>query len=257
MSEVARQFRPETELARSVDAFWFHKSAAPERRGKPTIVYPDGCIDLIFSARRKDGDLIDARLFVAGASVTAYPVTIAEGESFVGVRFRPGMSRMFVDADPVALLGRDVRASEVDPAFAMLETQLADTATPEESLAVLRRAAVASARARTAWIAPARAQTAIALLGTLHADLRVEAVANAVGASIRSVRRDVIAWTGLSPRRLSRIFRFQAALAMVQSRPHASLTTIAYEAGYADHPHMTREFRTLAGMTPSALQAGV
>lgn len=255
MSDAVRQFRPVSELEHSVDAFWFHAGTAQDRRGDPVTVYPDGCIDLIFRARRRAGSVEHGRLFVAGASETPYSVAIGDGESFVGVRFRPGMSRIFVDADPSALLGRNVSAVDIDPVFVSLKARLAEAVTPAESLGVLGRAIAAAARANPERDAPARTRKAIALLRTLDSSVRVEAVAGAVGTSVRSLRRDLIDWTGLSPKLLSRIFRFQAALAMVRARPGESLTTIAHEAGYADHPHMTREFQALAGAKPSALQS--
>lgn len=182
---------------------------------------------------------------------------IREGESFVGVRFRPGMSRVVVDGDAVALLGRDVRAADIDPAFELLESRLAEAATMRERLIVLQRAVAASARTRLAHAAPDRMRMAIELLGTTDASLRIAAVADSIGASERSLRREVFEWTGLSPRRLARILRFQTALTMVRVRTDRSLTAIAHEAGYADHPHMTREFKALSGVTPSTLRLPV
>lgn len=256
MSGEARQFRPETELRRTVDAFWFHATDVAERtRTAPTIVYPDGCIDLIFRARRVGGAVAEARLFVAGASETAYPVTLRSGESFVGVRFRPGMSRVFIDADPADLLGRDISAAVLEPRFASLESRLAEAASPGAALSILRQVVAQSAENGAARTAPSRALSAIALLGVLDAEVSVAGVARSVGASVRSLRRDVVDWTGLSPAKLSRIFRLQAALAMIRASPGRSLTTIAFEAGYADHPHMTREFRALASVLPSTVQA--
>ncbi|MBV9076616.1 MAG: helix-turn-helix domain-containing protein, partial [Methylobacteriaceae bacterium] len=53
------------------------------------------------------------------------------------------------------------------------------------------------------------------------------------------------------PARLSRIFLLQGALALMAAVPGRSLTSVAAEAGYADHPHMAREFRDLADLSPS------
>jgi AraC-like DNA-binding protein len=54
---------------------------------------------------------------------------------------------------------------------------------------------------------------------------------------------------GVLPKRYARIVRFDRALAML-SRPGASLSRVALEAGYYDQPHMNAEFRQLAGLTP-------
>jgi AraC-like DNA-binding protein len=39
----------------------------------------------------------------------------------------------------------------------------------------------------------------------------------------------------------------------IEGSCHA-ISRIAYEAGYADHPHLCREFRTAAGMSPTAFR---
>ena len=59
---------------------------------------------------------------------------------------------------------------------------------------------------------------------------------------------------GLTPKRLARIHRFGRALGLLADagRP---LARIAVDSGYCDQPHMTAEFRELAGLTPGALRA--
>ena len=79
------------------------------------------------------------------------------------------------------------------------------------------------------------------------------AVARAVGVTTRTLHREMLAWTGLPPKLLARIFRLQAALGRLRRHRHdGPLAILAAEAGYADQAHMAREFRDLAGAPPSA-----
>lgn len=55
---------------------------------------------------------------------------------------------------------------------------------------------------------------------------------------------------GLSPKQFLRTIRFRSLLKAMQQQPHATLTQLAYDAGYYDQPHFNREFRMLAGITP-------
>ena len=57
-------------------------------------------------------------------------------------------------------------------------------------------------------------------------------------------RRDV----GLGPKAVARILRFEHAHRLV--RGGRALADVAYECGYADQPHLNRDFRALAGATP-------
>jgi AraC-like DNA-binding protein len=78
--------------------------------------------------------------------------------------------------------------------------------------------------------------------------LPVAALAAEVGWSRRHLaarwRRDV----GLTPKAVGRILRFERALRLL--RDGRELAEVAYDCGYADQPHLNREFRTLAGSTP-------
>jgi AraC-like DNA-binding protein len=62
---------------------------------------------------------------------------------------------------------------------------------------------------------------------------------------------------GLSPKVAARVMRFEAAGECLRSgqRPHSrrpALADIAARCGYADQAHLTREFRSLSGLTPTA-----
>jgi AraC-like DNA-binding protein len=80
---------------------------------------------------------------------------------------------------------------------------------------------------------------------------RVAAVADDVGTSERHLRRLLLAHTGLDPRMVQRVARFQRFLRLAgRGSPLAGL---AADAGYADQAHLSREVRALSGLTPSAL----
>lgn len=61
---------------------------------------------------------------------------------------------------------------------------------------------------------------------------------------------------GLGPKAVARIARFGQAYSLVQSGD-GDLADIAVECGYADQAHLGREFRTLSGKTPTAVQSGI
>ena len=60
--------------------------------------------------------------------------------------------------------------------------------------------------------------------------------------------------TGLSPKMLARMVRFNRALELSR-RGNDSWAGIAADCGYADQAHLAREFRDFAGTTPSTLSA--
>lgn len=64
-------------------------------------------------------------------------------------------------------------------------------------------------------------------------------------------RRRTIEATGLSPRDYQRLLRVTRAKALIERG--LGLAEAAADAGFADQPHMNRQFRQLLGVTPGAL----
>jgi transcriptional regulator GlxA family with amidase domain len=60
---------------------------------------------------------------------------------------------------------------------------------------------------------------------------------------------------GLPPKLYCRILRFQAALHLLATPPPLPLAEVALAAGYSDQPHLNREFRELAGVSPGEYRA--
>jgi AraC-like DNA-binding protein len=75
--------------------------------------------------------------------------------------------------------------------------------------------------------------------------------------SPRTLQRLAIRHVGLAPAEMIRRRRLQEAAERVRKEADASLAQIATELGYADHAHLTREFRDRLGFTPSAYRRGL
>jgi AraC-like DNA-binding protein len=62
---------------------------------------------------------------------------------------------------------------------------------------------------------------------------------------------------GLTPKTVARVIRFDRAAAALRDPTGRSLAEIAYDCGYADQAHLTREFREFAGLSPRRFRAAV
>ncbi|MFB4271668.1 helix-turn-helix transcriptional regulator [Nonomuraea sp. GTA35] len=85
--------------------------------------------------------------------------------------------------------------------------------------------------------------------------LTIEALAGELGVSRRYLELGFRRVVGLTPKTVARVARFQRAVHAL-SRPSATLGR-AVACGYADQPHLAREVRAMAGMTPKQLFAFV
>ncbi|RUW51175.1 MULTISPECIES: AraC family transcriptional regulator [unclassified Mesorhizobium] len=81
---------------------------------------------------------------------------------------------------------------------------------------------------------------------------RIASLAEQLGWSRKHLADKFSDATGIGPKTLSRIVRFNRALRL-SSEPTADWADVAADCGYADQAHLVREFRELAGETPTAL----
>jgi len=77
--------------------------------------------------------------------------------------------------------------------------------------------------------------------------MRVAAIAGHVGWSRRHLSERFRLVTGLTPKQAARIARFEAARALLLAPARPPLVDVAVRCGYADQPHLAREWQALAG----------
>jgi AraC-like DNA-binding protein len=85
---------------------------------------------------------------------------------------------------------------------------------------------------------------------------RITQVAEASGVSRRWLTRVFAEEVGLTPKRFARVQRFLATLrrigAQLGAQQRINWAQLALECGYYDQAHLSNEFRTFAGVCPSA-----
>lgn len=76
-----------------------------------------------------------------------------------------------------------------------------------------------------------------------------------LGITGRQLERVFKSRVGLRPKDISRFIRMNAAFTTLSSQPNTSLTNLAYQLGYFDPAHFSKDFRQLTGLLPSKLKA--
>jgi AraC-like DNA-binding protein len=84
-----------------------------------------------------------------------------------------------------------------------------------------------------------------------YSENSISVVASQHGITTRYLHKLVYEHTGLSPKSLNKISRFQLSLKLI-AKHEMSLTSVAYDCGYFDQSHFIRDFRSFTGLTPSA-----
>ena len=71
--------------------------------------------------------------------------------------------------------------------------------------------------------------------------------------SQRQIERIFKLWLGMTPKHYQRILRIKKAIYFLRLNKNVSLADVSQQFGFSDQAHMTREFRTIACITPGQL----
>ncbi|WP_207532661.1 AraC family transcriptional regulator [Desertivirga arenae] len=75
-----------------------------------------------------------------------------------------------------------------------------------------------------------------------------------LGITGRQLERIFRAKVGLSPKEIGRFIRLNTAFSRLNKDPDLSLSKLAYELGYFDPAHFSKDFTSLTGLSPSRLK---
>lgn len=228
-----------------LDCAWSRRVS--EGPNEPYRIVPDACADVIW--HRESG-----RLFVAGPDTRAHVSRLAPGE-LVAVRFRSGRAPAGLGVPADAVRDERVDLAHLWPERAgRLADALAATTSMAGAQQVLGAAVFATASGRASGASRVEPDPAVPALLRLAGDgARVGAMADAIGLTERQLHRRCLAAFGYGAKVLQRVLRFDRAMRL--ARGGGELAVVAYRAGYADQAHLSREVRTLAGVSPTQLLA--
>ncbi|BCJ37846.1 AraC family transcriptional regulator [Actinocatenispora thailandica] len=232
-----RPRRPPADLTAGLAVGWTARMAGRYR------LVPDGAVELLW--------LDSGTIWLCGPETAAWQTDLPAPVDAVGIRFRPGQVAGALRLDVAELRDRRVPVEDVfGSGFARrLADRLGSAPGPAARLDLLHGAA-------RGWLAEAADPDPVAgiVAGLLTADpaTSVADLAAEAGRSGRQLHRRCRSAFGYGPATLRRILRLQRFLALSR-RTDAGLATLAVLAGYTDQPHLSRDCRQIAGVSPAVL----
>jgi AraC-like DNA-binding protein len=164
----------------------------------------------------------------------------------IGATLLPGAARVFFGASALAFANRHTNLHDLWGAeIASLREHLIELRRSSLQLDLLELYLLNRLPA-VRGMHPAIATT----LANMHADEDVGAMVARSGFSHRRFIELFSESVGLPPKKFMRVRRFQRVLTLLSKEPHASWAQVAFDAGYADQPHLNRDFREFAGLAP-------
>jgi AraC-like DNA-binding protein len=176
--------------------------------------------------------------------------TVVEHDGYAAcleIHFTPLGVRRFLGMPGSELTNQIVELSDVLPQADLLVEELCELPTWDARFDRLEAAVLA--RAHAAPLLPPAVEFAWRRLRDTHGGAGVAELAGELGCSRRHLSQRFGAELGLPPKALARVLRFQRAVGLL--RAGGDFADVAYTCGYSDQPHFNRDFRELAGVTPT------
>ncbi len=239
----AHAYAPPAGLADVVEALWVGRWDLPPEEPHTTRLLGDPCIHLVWEW----GDGVGPSERVVGVWTRLWTRRLDGRGTVRGVKLRAGAAAALFD-DASALTNRIVPLAQVvrgAPGIAELDPRAeADEASFVRLLEWLSevRRHLPDTAAAVAAVEVARARRGIT---------QVHQLARAVGLSERSLQRLFRVHVGATPKQVLRRLRLQEAALRLERGDAVSLTDLAFELGYADQAHFSRDWRAAVQTTPS------
>jgi AraC-like DNA-binding protein len=235
-------YPPSPALAAWVDYFWVVEWNLDGRPPQTQRIMPYPNAHLVFEAGRSA---------IHGVVRGAFDRVVTGAGRVVGVRFKPGGLRPFIDTPLAAFTDRTIPIEHAlgigsDQAEQRVLGQGDDAAMIAMAESILMLALPEPDNAARL------AAQAVAAAATEHGPVTAAGLAAKVGIGERSLQRLFSNYVGVSPKWVIQRFRLQEAIAHLSTRDAVDLAGLANSLGFFDQAHLTRDFTKLVGCSPLA-----
>lgn len=232
-----REQPPPASHTRWIECAWLLESGTEELAHR---VPPDGCVDIVYGSSHG--------LRVIGTMTREQRFRFPENVSLTGIRFRPGMAGTILGVSPEELTDGSASLEDVWMRRGPdLKRRLDDAKSIQEAMGLLLGSLTVPAEG------PNPVQQAIEAIAAANGNADLDSVACQANLSPRQFRRRCLEESGLTPKRLCRVLRFQHACRIAGSVERPNWSEIALEAEYFDQAHLIRDFQDFTGRTPMAV----
>jgi len=248
---LIRTYIPKMPLSMLVDYFWYMEAYNPTHSRELTL--PDGSAEMIIDLGedvirlfdRNNHELVFGHAIVCGPHSDYFVINSTSESRVIGIHFKPGGIHPFLKEriDEIhnthlplhALWGSRISG---------LRDELLDSLVPEKMFRVLERRLLSLAMKDLE-----RHPAVQYVLSNLHG-CQIAEIIEQIGISHRRLNQLFRKEVGMTPKRLSRIYRFQEVLRNIHSGENRSWTHIAVDCGYYDQAHFIKDFQSFSGLNP-------
>ena len=249
-------FQPHPNLASIVKCYWTLEVPKLEHTAKQLII-PDGCIEMIFilgdDVKRYTSDMnfiIQPRQMVLGQITEQFYIEPTGHVNTFAIRFYPFGFANFVSIPIKKLANKEtpLRSLFGQKDSNELSSQMSKADDTKQRIKIAETFLLEKLKSKTT-VDNIITKTVDTMLMVNGAETIASILKNDLSKR-RQLERKFLNKVGISPKKLSKVIRLQAALKMLLDETPENLTKVAYDSEYYDQAHFTKDFKEFTGITP-------
>jgi AraC-like DNA-binding protein len=244
---IAAQYKPPAPLSAFIDCIWYWDGyVQPHARER---LLPDGSSSMVFNLdpnhAAEDPDVI------TGARVTSFVVETRHMVTTLGVHFRPAGAFPFLGFPAHELCEQNASLDLVfGSAVRGLRDRLIEPSAPRQKFELIEKWLLS--RLRNSPHRHPAVDFALRGFELSRSPRSIGSVIDQIGLSHRHFVDKFSAEVGLTPKRYTRVRRFQQVLRALGAEGNVDWADVALTCGYYDQPHFVHDFKEFTSLTPEA-----
>ena len=245
-----KEYQPSENLNSIVDTIWIATNNGKEIKSK---ILPDGYVDIIFDLDKQAHQNPGNEIRISGMMTKFKSVISRKNSETLGVRFKAGQFNSISNIPLSEIKNTTINASNLFPKLnnSFLD-ELIEKKNQWEKVQLIDK--VLSAEINWSGLTISKLEYAVCkTIQANYRDLDLNKVAKSHCISLRQLERRFKTVVGVTMKEYHSIIRFNKVKDYITENPNLSLLNIAFDNGYFDHSHLSKEIKKMSGLNPSDL----
>lgn len=243
-----KEYIPTDELKPFLDTFWISTNfdQAIESR-----ILPDGCVDIIFDLDQETPTDPENMIRVSGMMTKYKKIVSKKNSETLGIRFKAGHFNAISNIPLSKIKNKAINASEIFPKlnYSILE-ELVGKNNPFEKIQLINNFLITEINWSNTNLNSLELSVCESIRSSFK-EINLAKIAQDHFISLRQLERRFKTVVGVTMKEYHSIIRFNKTIKSISKDPNSSLLSIAFDNGYFDHSHLTKEINRMSGLNPS------
>lgn len=245
-----KEYIPSENLNSIVDTIWIATNNGKEIE---SIILPDGYVDIIFDLDQQMHLNSGNEIRISGMMTKYKKVTSRKNSETIGIRFKTGQFNAISNIPLSEIKNTAINASNLFPKLNnSFLNELIEKKHQWEKVRLINRFLLAEINWSGLTVNKLE-HSVCASIQLNYKELNLNKIAKNHCISLRQLERRFKTTVGVSMKEYHSIIRFNKTKAYITENPNLSLLNIAFDNGYFDHSHLSKEIKKMSGLNPSDL----